>query len=293
MSRFKGLFPRTLHAKFRSRYSLQFDERFYDITSFQNFLDKNSFLSDSDFIARAARRIVKRGATEPLTGTSIGKGLLSLANGLREGMTYDGLNARMRAIWLAMARLPSSSQRHDTAIYAAEAITPMAMRLRGMFPKFLGSEYVEDADRAHSLYPIPIQDLQALDLRDDAFDIVITNEVLEHVPSIDRALSEIFRILKPGGVHIGTLPFLYDREQSIVRAKLENGSVVHIMPPEYHENPVDPKGGALVFEIPGWNLLQRARATGFSDVHIRFILSTRHGCISEGIGGLLILSMTK
>ncbi len=169
----------------------------------------------------------------------------------------------------------------------------MAMRLRGIFPRFLGSEYTGDPEQANALYPIPIQDLQALDLRDASFDIVVTNEVLEHVPSIDAALSEIYRVLKVGGVHIGTVPFMYFQDESIVRARMENGRVVHLMEPEYHGNPVDPEGGALAFEIPGWNLLERARSTGFRQVNMRFILSTKHACLYEGIGGILLLQMTK
>ena len=68
---------------------------------------------------------------------------------------------------------------------------------------------------------------------------------------------------------------------------------VHLMEPEYHGNPVDPEGGALAFEIPGLNLLDRARAVAFRTAHMRFILSTAHGCVFEGIGGILMLEMRK
>jgi SAM-dependent methyltransferase len=42
-------------------------------------------------------------------------------------------------------------------------------------------------------------DLQALPFADDTFDIVIANHVLEHVDSLDRATSEIARVLAPRG----------------------------------------------------------------------------------------------
>ena len=42
-------------------------------------------------------------------------------------------------------------------------------------------------------------DAQAIPFPDGAFDVVIANMMLYHVPDIDRALREIRRVLKPGG----------------------------------------------------------------------------------------------
>lgn len=42
-------------------------------------------------------------------------------------------------------------------------------------------------------------DLQHLEFSDEAFDVVLLNEVLEHVPDQDAALGEVWRVLKPGG----------------------------------------------------------------------------------------------
>jgi 2-polyprenyl-3-methyl-5-hydroxy-6-metoxy-1,4-benzoquinol methylase len=36
--------------------------------------------------------------------------------------------------------------------------------------------------------------------RDGSFDVVVCTQVYEHVPDADQAMSEIFRVLKPGGV---------------------------------------------------------------------------------------------
>jgi SAM-dependent methyltransferase len=136
------------------------------------------------------------------------------------------------------------------------------------------------------------EDLQNLSFPSEQFDIVTTNEVLEHVPSIDDALAEIHRVLRPGVYHIGTVPFCYPQNESVVRAKIEDGVLIHLTEPEYHGNPVDERG-SLVFELPGWNILTRARAAGFSDASIKFVLSTRHGCIADHIGGILILCLQK
>jgi SAM-dependent methyltransferase len=42
-------------------------------------------------------------------------------------------------------------------------------------------------------------DLQALPFEDDAFDVVLANHVLYHVPDLPRALDEVARVLAPGG----------------------------------------------------------------------------------------------
>lgn len=41
---------------------------------------------------------------------------------------------------------------------------------------------------------------------DEHFDVVVTNMVMEHVPDIDGALSEIRRVLKPGGRALSLFP---------------------------------------------------------------------------------------
>jgi SAM-dependent methyltransferase len=39
------------------------------------------------------------------------------------------------------------------------------------------------------------------------FDIILCSEVLEHVPDDDKAVSELRRVLKPGGVLVATVPY--------------------------------------------------------------------------------------
>ena len=50
-------------------------------------------------------------------------------------------------------------------------------------------------------------DLEKLDFRGNYFDLVLTADVLEHVRHLGRALGEIARVLKPGGLHLFTVPY--------------------------------------------------------------------------------------
>ena len=45
-----------------------------------------------------------------------------------------------------------------------------------------------------------VGDAMALDYQENFFDIVICSHVYEHVPDADVMMSEIFRVLKPGGI---------------------------------------------------------------------------------------------
>jgi SAM-dependent methyltransferase len=113
------------------------------------------------------------------------------------------------------------------------------------------------------------QDLQSLGLEDEAFDVVLTSDVLEHVPDPYAAHAEIRRILRPGGRHVFTIPFDPTLADDRQRARLEpDGTVVHHLPAEYHGDPLR-EGGALVFTDFGRGALDRIRALGFRvSVHL-------------------------
>jgi SAM-dependent methyltransferase len=52
-------------------------------------------------------------------------------------------------------------------------------------------------------------DAQALPFPDATFDVIMMTEVLEHVPDIGKALTEVSRALKPAGYLVVTFPFNY------------------------------------------------------------------------------------
>lgn len=52
-------------------------------------------------------------------------------------------------------------------------------------------------------------DAAAQPFADDCFDLVVCGEVLEHIADPRPVLSEIRRVLKPGGMVLMTVPFLY------------------------------------------------------------------------------------
>jgi hypothetical protein len=61
----------------------------------------------------------------------------------------------------------------------------------------------------------PGLDIQALDLEDDAFDLVICNHVLEHVPDDGAAARELARVTAPGGQAVVSVPGDWSRSHTV------------------------------------------------------------------------------
>lgn len=104
------------------------------------------------------------------------------------------------------------------------------------------------------------ENLESLTYRDEFFDLVLTSETLEHVSSLDKALSEIYRVLKPNGYHIFTVPviaFRKTRERIVVR---KDGVGEKLLPDSFH-------GGGepdnLVYRDFGWDTPQLLERFGF------------------------------
>ena len=97
-------------------------------------------------------------------------------------------------------------------------------------------------------------DLQDQPFADGAFDLVVTQDVLEHVPDALAALREVQRTLRPGGVHVFTVPRRPDQPTQ-ARAVWRDGALQHLLPPEYHRDP-STRAGTLV--VTDWgNDLER------------------------------------
>jgi SAM-dependent methyltransferase len=91
------------------------------------------------------------------------------------------------------------------------------------------------------------EDLGHQSFPDESFDLVVTQDVFEHLPDPGAAIKEIARTLKPGGVHIASVPLVRKWEPSFARARLLlDGQIEHLSPAEYHGNPVDDKGSLVM-----------------------------------------------
>jgi SAM-dependent methyltransferase len=129
-------------------------------------------------------------------------------------------------------------------------------------PRFTSSDYQPGAAPGTIVDGVPSEDLTRLTYPDDCFDLVLTSESLEHVPDLAAALSEIRRVLAPGGRHIFTIPVLPGSASTFPRSILRpDGSVEDRAPRIAH-----PGGdwGYPVFTEFGADLPDLLRRAGFA-----------------------------
>ncbi len=110
------------------------------------------------------------------------------------------------------------------------------------------------------------QDLEDLTFEDGAFDLVITEDVLEHVRHHERAFQEIFRVLKVGGYHVFTVPCYFDRP-TVVRVDTSGEEDIHLLPPEYHGDLI--RGKILAYRTFGIDVFDLLERIGF-DTRVDF-----------------------
>lgn len=80
-----------------------------------------------------------------------------------------------------------------------------------------------------------IQDLENLTFADNEFDLVIHSDVLEHVPRVNRAKQEMFRVLSSKGSCIFTIPVNLNIKNSFNRVEYSDyGEKIYLEKKLYH-----------------------------------------------------------
>lgn len=109
---------------------------------------------------------------------------------------------RHRLIWLYLKEKTNFFNQKLDVLH----IAPEACFIR-RFEKQHGDRYIT-ADIESPLAKVKM-DIHDIPFKDNTFDAVLCNHVLEHVKDDIRAMSEIRRVLKPGGFSIMQVPFFY------------------------------------------------------------------------------------
>ncbi len=134
-------------------------------------------------------------------------------------------------------------------------------------PGLAYSDFQPGAEPGAVVDGAPSEDLTRLTYPDCGFDLVLTSETLEHVPDLGEGLSEIRRILVPGGRHIGTVPILPGVARTFTRALLRPGGDLE----DLAQRICHPGGdvGYPVFTELGTDFPEIVEAAGF-EVEVRF-----------------------
>ena len=169
------------------------------------------------------------------------------------------------------------------AIYLTEQVTPLYSFLRERYPNIIGSEYLGDKVNLGDTNERGIrnEDLTRLTLADESIDHILSFDCFEHFPDYQKAFTECYRILKPCGKMLWSVPFNRNSEQNIIRAQRNSdGSIKHFLEPEYHGDPVTQKG-CLCFTHFGWEMLIQIRDCGFTDAYAVLFWSKDFGYLGS------------
>lgn len=202
---------------------------------------------------------------------------------------HCGMNNRQRLV----AKLVQQAAKDFPAarIYLMEQVTPIFQWVQQLpDTNVQGSEYLGYEHRGGEVVRgLRHEDVMNLSYGDACFDMIVSNDVLEHIPDPVAALRECFRVLRAGGVMLATFPFHTNRVATLVRAKLVGETLEHLRPPQYHGNPVS-ADGSLVFQDFGWDLLTVARRAGFLDAACEVYRNDVFGHLGAG---LLVFRLRK
>jgi hypothetical protein len=266
----------------------------YCYDDFLAFLKLAPWFLESETTPQWVQSVLDQGFEEPVTHRFYGPSeIKNETDNFREGLVAGELNSRQRAMLQCVKTLnPCHQGLSATNIYGFEQVTAFANRIKAVSPSFIGSEYLPDIDARRANPHLRHEDALNLSFLNDSFDVVFSNDVIEHVPDVDRALAEVYRVLRPRGVFVSTFPFCYGEYSSVKKASLIDNEIVFHSEPEYHGNPVDPKG-SLVFEIPGWEILDRAKQIGYRRSFVRITASKRYGFIGTEVPAVFVIVFEK
>lgn len=180
-------------------------------------------------------------------------------------------NFRMRAHAATVLRLLGMPRTTDLAarlrngaafaFYETAAYNIFRFRGIGALRNYVVSEYFDDMPRGGVRDGIRNENLESLTFPDGAFDVVVNSDVLEHVADLDLTLSEIRRVLKPGGYHVFTVPADPGLPKTVERARVVDGRVEHLLEPLMHGDTVR-SGGVLAFRDFGRDVLDYVSRDG-------------------------------
>jgi SAM-dependent methyltransferase len=193
------------------------------------------------------------------------------------------LNNRMRAA-IQIFDLFSNTFYTDK-IYIMEQMTPLYTYLKQKYTGLIGSEYLGDV--------VPLGQVDSRGLRNEdatkltfsagSVSSAVSFDVFEHIFQDHLAFQECFRVLKPNGTLFFTVPFDPHAKVNLERAVVtQSGEIQHILPPEYHGNPLS-NDGILSFRLYGWSLLDSIRNVGFEDVFAMLFNSVMMGYYTNQI----------
>jgi SAM-dependent methyltransferase len=139
--------------------------------------------------------------TDPIDGRSFRKFLSYGYENQRENVLSPSTLSleRHRLLWLYL--------KNETDFFSAQKKVLHVAPEQAFYKRF---KKMRNLDYTTTDLNSPLADVKAdicdLPFDDDSFDIIFCNHVLEHIPNDSKAMSELYRVLKKGGMGVFQIP---------------------------------------------------------------------------------------
>lgn len=232
-----------------------------------------TFLTQLSFIVKPLIAIYYKGSkyTDPIDGSSF-RGFLPYGyHNVRKNALSPSTYSleRHRLLWLFL--------KTDTNFFSAEKKVLHFAPEKAFYKRFRD---MENLDYTTTDLESPIADVKAdicqLPFESNVFDIILCNHVLEHIQDDQKAIKELFRVMKPGGMGIFQIPLDTNRKNTF-----EDNSITN------------PKQRAKIFgqydhvRIYGMDYFERLKSCGFKVEKVDFTKTLSDAqitkyCLSQG-----------
>ena len=129
----------------------------------------------------------------------------------------------------------------------------ISQKLKKYCQNYTASQYFPGVESGAEHQGWRCENLEALSFADNSIDLHLSQDVMEHIFAPNLAFKEIARTLRPGGMHIFTVPLVNKSKPTEICAEMsEDGTIRHLLEPEYHGSPVSE--GVLVTRRWGYDI---------------------------------------
>ncbi|MBU4273706.1 MAG: methyltransferase domain-containing protein [Planctomycetes bacterium] len=199
-----------------------------------------------------------------------------------------GSSARYRALGVVVAQACRVLEEYSQQKLVVLDTDPTS-RLQPLFAGnscYRRSGYSSNVPSGSEIEPgITCVDLQKMPFANESLDMLISSDVLEHVDNDSLSFQEAYRVLRPGGRYVFTVPFAAERLATQIRAlPVPDGGFVHRRSVQLHGDRPCP---ILAKRIYGRDLIQQVESYGFRMLHRQVV------DIAAGIFGVDVFEAQK
>lgn len=138
---------------------------------------------------------------------------------------------------------------------------------------FYFSEFLDSWEEGKTYNGVRCENIEKLTFENNFFSLITSTGLMEHVENDVKGFSEIYRVLKPNGYYIFTVPLSVKTKKTLERAKRrKDGTINYILAPLYHGDPFRGASGVFTWRSYGADIIEKLTKIGFeANIELTFL----------------------